>query len=306
MRFDYYFRGGLVPGTVRALRAIVPDANKVIDTIDITTLKIGGVTLGASGTQFNFLSGVTAGTVIASKAIVTDSGIKITGLLNCTYGAGTATVAPVVYTTGTNLTTAAAGAVEFDGTCFYQTAIASTRQLVPTEQFVRQVADSAAANNTGLDTNAAASVFGLGVTLTAATTYAFEGEYYLTNTGTTSHTWSVLFGLTASLSFTSIGYSLLGNSFGTANTPASGILTGFAAAATAIVVTAASTSATEQVVVKVKGVMRVNAGGTLTPQMQASARPGATGTPGVVVKAGSFFRIWPIGSATVASVGNWA
>jgi hypothetical protein len=42
------------------------------------------------------------------------------------------------------------------------------------------------------------------------------------------------------------------------------------------------------------GTISVLAAGTLIPQMKASARPGATGTPGVVHKAGSFFRIWQV------------
>lgn len=269
----------------------------------------------ATSTELNTVAGVTAGTVIASKALVADSGIKISGLLNATFGAGTATVAPIVLTSGTNLTTAAAGAVEFDGTAFYATAVASSRQQLDAEQFIIATANSATYNNTGLDASTAAAVFTSttnsgatngAVTLAAGKTYVFEFLYNLTNTGTTSHTWATLFGGTATFS-TGTNYSVSGNSFGTASTPATGGLSGFIASttmSTAVVVTAASTSATEQVTIQGFGTFVVNGAGTVIPQLKASARPGATGTPGVIVLAGSFFRIWEMGTNNF--VGNWS
>lgn len=241
---------------------------------------------------------------------------KINAMFTELYGgiaealpAGTATAAPLTFTAGTNLTTPAAGAVEFDGAAFYATAVANARQQIDAEQYTIASADSATYNNTGLDTAVAAPVFTStmggsangAITLQAGKTYAFEANYILTNTGTTSHTWATLFGGTATL--TSIVYSIFGLS-ATSSAPATGGLTGFANAATAVVATAASTSATENVTIQISGVLTVNAAGTLIPQMKASARPGATGTPGVVVKAGSFFRIWEM--AGTGTVGNWS
>jgi hypothetical protein len=146
------------------------------------------------------------------------------------------------------------------------------------------------------------------LTLIAGKTYAFEAIYNFTNTGTTSHTWAALFGGTAT--FTASSIQAFGISTTTANTPATGGLTGFATgtdltfSGSGVVCTAASTSATEQATVQLQGVLVVNAGGTLIPQMKASARPGASGTPGVIVKRGSFFRIWEM--STSAQVGNWS
>jgi len=229
--------------------------------------------------------------------------------------AGTATQAPITLTAGTNLTTAAAGAIEFDGTAFYATAVASARQQLDSEQYIIATANSATYSNTGLDTNAAAALFTAttnagvtngAVTLVAAKTYLFEGSYILTNTGTTSHTWATLFGGTASFS-AGTNYQAYGVSGTTASTPATGGLAGFIASttmSTGVVVTAASTSATEQVAVQIFGTLVINSGGTLIPQMKASARPGASGTPGVIVLAGSFFRIWEMGTNNF--VGNWS
>lgn len=256
--------------------------------LTVNTISVGATGPGKSGTNI--------------QTSITENSI--------TLAAGTATVAPLNLTAGTNLTTATAGSVEFDGAAFYATSIASARQQLDSEQFVIASANSATYNNTLLDTAVAAPVFTTttsgtaagAITLTAGKTYAFEAQYLLTNTGTTSHTWATLFAGTATL--TSIAYSAFGLSTTTANTPATGGLSGFSNVATATVVTAASTSATEQVIVTLNGVLTVNAGGTFIPQMKASARPGATGTPGVILNAGSFFRIWQMGSAN--SVGNWS
>lgn len=229
-----------------------------------------------------------------------------------TFAAGTATSAPITMTAGTNLTTATAGTVEYDGKAFYATAVANSRQLMDTEQFILQNGDSTPMVTSGLDSSSASAVFTSPtsgqITLASNTAYAFEGLYNLTNTGTTSHTWSTLFALSTSASLSGISYQVTGLSTGTANTPATGGLSGFVSTAGAAVVTAASTSATEQVSVFLTGVVRVatTGGGTFTPQLKASARPGASGTAGVVVKDGSFFRIWPLGVQTVTNVGNWS
>lgn len=181
--------------------------------------------------------------------------------------------------------------------------------VVPTIQFIIQAADSAADSNAGLDASTAAAVFTANtgaITLAAGQPYFFEGLYMLTNTGTTSHTWATNFGGTATFSAGS-SYRVLGVNGTTASTPAAGSLNGFISSTTlttAVVCTAASTSATEQVTVKVDGVLVINAGGTVIPQMKASARPGATGTPGVVHKAGSYFRIWQ--APILGASGNWS
>ncbi len=259
------------------------------ENLTVNTIKVGATAPGKAGTATFGTSG------------------------NLTLSAGTAAVAPLTLAAGTNLTTAAAGSVEFDGTAFYATSVASSRQQLDAEQYVIASANSATYNSTGLDTAATpAPVFTTtmggsaagAITLVAGKTYLFEAMYNLTNTGTTSHTWATLFGGTATFSTGSV-YQTFGNSSGTANTAASGGLTGFTTAlGTALVCTAASTSATEQVTIELIGTIVVNAGGTLIPQMQASARPGASGTPGVVVLAGTFFRIWEMaGSGTV---GNWS
>lgn len=137
------------------------------------------------------------------------------------------------------------------------------------------------------------------LTLPASGTYEFEGLLYLSRAaGTTSHTTGILFGGTATL--TMINY-LGAAKEGDANTLAD--LSAFwAAAATELTLKAASTSATEQAMFWVKGVVRINGAGTFIPQFIYSAAPGGAPT----VKAGSCFRMRKIPDNATASMGAWA
>lgn len=276
------------------------DANTFTD-IPTSALKTktgtGGrvVTATAAGTKFALVTWDANGNV-ADSLVTTDINGKVAAK-NFTSLAGTVTVAPFVYASGANLTTAAAGAVEYDGSCLYFTAVALSRGIVPAVQFSVLASDF-----TGTDVNTAQPVFSATqdtITLAALTTYEFEAEYFITRAaGVNSHTTAVLFGGTAT--FTSIGYlAQVTNPTGNALANVQQI---WGAAATAVVLTAANTVATENLLIKLKGRIRVNGGGTLIPQFIYSAAPGGVPT----IKTDSAFRIWPVGSNTVASVGQWA
>lgn len=73
-------------------------------------------------------------------------------------------------------------------------------------------------------------------------------------------------------------------------------------AATEVVVKAASTATTEQIMILIKGVLRTSAGGTFIPQFKYSAAPGGAPT----VRRNSYFRLTPVGVNTTASFGTWA
>lgn len=138
-----------------------------------------------------------------------------------------------------------------------------------------------------------------GITLPAATSYFFDGTLLLSRAaGTTSHTLSLLFGGTATI--TSLDYLAGANTGDVSSLTVENTV--LSQAATAVVVKAASISATEQVLVKVEGILRTNAGGTFIPQFTYSAAPGGAPT----VKRGSYFRLTPGGSNTVVNTGPWA
>lgn len=131
----------------------------------------------------------------------------------------------------------------------------------------------------------------------AAGRYFFWGLLRLSRAaGTTSHTTALLFGGTASL--TAIHWR------GKAKTGDANDLQGWSGfwsdAATALVLKAASTSATEQSMFEVMGSVLVGTAGTLIPQFQYSAAPG--GAPSIL--AGSYFHLFPAGALT--SAGTWS
>jgi hypothetical protein len=137
------------------------------------------------------------------------------------------------------------------------------------------------------------------ITLPASTSYFMEAIYYITRSvGSNSHNLSTLFALGGTL--TSIAYtaettSTTGNVLGAVSRI-------YATGATAAVVTAASTDATENITVIIRGIVRTNTAGTFAPQIQYSAAPGGVPT----ILANSFFKLTPMGNSSVATVGNWS
>ena len=96
---------------------------------------------GSSATPVNFATGTQDVFVMlpSEKAVYTDASgnVNIAGTIATTSlipVAGTATVAPIKLTSGTNLTAAAAGAIEYDGTALYMTPFGTSRSYVPAYQ----------------------------------------------------------------------------------------------------------------------------------------------------------------------------
>lgn len=153
----------------------------------------------------------------------------------------------------------------------------------------------------GQNTTSAQPVFPTsgGVTVLDATTYKMEGYFRISRAaGTTSHTTSVLFAGTATLD--SIFYTAMVK---TGDTGASAAVNSILSeVATAVVVKSASTSATEQIGIFIKGIVRVTTGGTIIPQFQYSSAPG--GTPTILKN--SYFQLIPLGNSSVATQGTWS
>ena len=224
-----------------------------------------------------------------------------TGLTtNIALPAGSTSLAPLDFTSGTNLTTPISGAMEYDGTRLMFTPIGTQRGVIPGMQIYRLDSGLAGANS-----GTAQSILGVGVTLTAGTVYAFEHQYALAKTaGTTSHTVGYSFGGTATINnilwyshYTQSGVA--GGMPGGTSTHAIATNVGLTGAATSTGITTASIG----FIHKGFGTISINAGGTLIPQYNLSAAPGGAYT----TTAGSYFAIWPIGAAGAnINVGTWA
>ena len=278
--------GNVTGGNIRTAGTVSSTGNVIggnVTTVGLVTAtgNVGGGNVNAGG-AVSAVGNVNGGNV---NAFVRPSG-------------GTSSSAPVAFTAGTNMTTPSAGAFEYDGVVFYGSPQSNQRGVVATEQFIVLTA-----NYTGADSASAQKVFDAttngAVTLAASTTYMMEGVYYITRSaGTTSHTLSTLFALGGTL--TSIAYtaettSTTGNALGAVSRI-------YGTLASATVVTAASTDATENITVTIRGIVRTNAAGTFAPQIQYSAAPGGAPT----ILANSFFKLTPIGNNTVTTVGNWS
>ncbi len=271
------------------------------------TINLGGtgvqtINIGTGGTgakTINLGTGAIANTItIGNTTAGTITGINVaapTAILH--LGAGKVTAnqgAPLKFSPGTNLTTPENGAFEFDGNVPYFSP-SSGRGAIPTYQFVANSADFTLSAAAGVQT-----VFAAGndvITVAGNTTYFFEGQYIL-NTGGTSHTTAMAFALGGGASVTSFEYTtgLWSAAANTVTTTQSSVhVSGVASK----VLNAASTAV--YTIIRFQGVARINAGGTISPQINFSANP--TGTN--LTKVGSYLRFIPIGSGSVNFVGPW-
>ena len=202
-------------------------------------------------------------------------------------------------TSDTLIGTAAAGNIEYSSPIFAATPISTERGIVPTQQYYRLNTAVVGANATG-----AQSIFGVGVTLSASTVYEFELMVaYSKSAGTTSHTFSMGFGGTASVN--NIGYYVIAKNNATSftNLATSDTVQAFIQTASATALTGGNTSAALFLLQLIKGTVSINAGGTFIPQYTLSAAPGGAYSTAI----GSYIRIAPVSaSGSNTSVGAWA
>jgi hypothetical protein len=127
------------------------------------------------GTSPQFTTGIGIGTASASSAFAT-------------IAAGTTGKAPINLTSGTNLTSAAAGAIEYDGVQLYDTIdTTSGRGAVPVEQYFHLT-------NNGSNISTIANFFGAtsNVSLVASAYYEIDIVlWYVVNSGTQTVTWTL-------------------------------------------------------------------------------------------------------------------
>jgi len=231
--------------------------------------------------------------------ITLDSSGGVTNGGSSTLVAGTTSVAPIKFTSGTNLTSATAGALEYDGKVIYGTPQGSQRGVILDAQYYRLDSNLAGANSTAVQ-----SLFGVGVTLSSSTVYKFYADFNLyKSAGTTSHTVSMLFGGTATINSIYYDLSLASSTASASNFTDTGIAGAAVTQATATVVNPASTAAIISRFYRMVGIVSINAGGTFIPQYQLSAAPG--GAYSTITN--SSILIYPIGAAGAnTSVGTWA
>lgn len=273
-------------------------SNEVI-RITPTAIRPGtndGASLGISGTAFSDLFGATGFVFNLGNGNMT--GTHSADTLTWAGGghvwaAGTTTYAPVKFTSGTNLTTAAAGAQEFDGSCFYATAAASSRQVTRNEQFITLTSAYTLTSQTAAQKLFNATTNGT-ITVQANTTYYFECEFDLSSMSATSGSFGFALGGTATISAQK--WTAVAQKAAAIGTAATAQITVNTAANT----TLATASTTTTGSCFIKGKIRVTTAGTIIPQVSLGVAAAA------IVGVDASFCIWAEGSNTVTNVGNWS
>lgn len=265
-----------------------------------------------SGGNVNTAGTVSASGTIRSSTVVSAVGNVISNdSVNSQYvnakirpTAGTSSLAGLQFASGDLLTTAAAGAVEYDATTLYFTPLASQRGVVESTQFI-----VTSLPNTLTQSTVAQPVFDNVVAngqirLSGSTTYFIEGLYLINNTAIPSvaHSVSILF--TPENPVTSIAYVAdVTTSSGAPNAGATTISRTASSSVTATQITPAGTTTnSEYISVALRGTIRTNSAGNVTPLIQYNTNaPGGTST----VLTNSYIKFTPVGTSAVTNVGNW-
>lgn len=255
------------------------------------TTQIQGVLPRANGGTSTTATG-TGADVLATSPTITTPIINTPTITAETLTAGTTTVPPLKFTAGTNTTTAQAGAVEYDGLSFYATPVAAQRQVIPAEQILIPNGSF-----TLTSTTAAQKIFNTGtnggLTLPLGT-FEFEGFVSVSGMSATSGSFGIAFGGTSSTQYYWMTSAL---KTATVATPATPQMTYNNNNTTNIAVVTASTAING--FVYIRGHARILTAGTIIPQINLSIA-----LANVSIGQGSYFRIWPIGSNAVTTVGN--
>lgn len=214
--------------------------------------------------------------------------------------AGTTTVAPLDFATGTNLTTPVAGSWEYDGTAFYATPIASNRAVAVIEHFVARTGAKTMTSNTALQAIFSGGTGALtngALTVGASTSYFFEMSINVSAMSATTGNFGFSIVGAGTATFTSAAWHAFGLDNTTQTTGANaGTTWQSTVGATGNIITAATgTSASAMV----KGIFRVNNSGTVIPSIQLTTASAA------VIGVNTWFKCYPVGTDTVISVGNW-
>jgi hypothetical protein len=220
------------------------------------------------------------------------SGGAMTG--GIVLAAGTTSLSPLRFTSGTNLTTATAGTIEYDGAVFYASIAASTRAGVRVEQLVQLNTAYPLASQTAAQKLFNASTNGA-ITLPVGC-YEFECRFALTALSATSGSFG--FAMGGAATFTQQWYSAAAKA-ATLATAATWQQSYNVAANTTLATASVQTNGTAII----RGRLNVTATGTVIPQVSMTQAALAS------VSAGSFFRVFSVSASNGATnilVGNWS
>lgn len=216
-----------------------------------------------------------------------------------TPSAGTASTAPIKLTSGTNLTTASAGAIEYDGYVFYNDVAESTRGVVVSEQIT--VLNSAFTLSSQTAAQRLFNSSANGIVNLPIGTYQFECFYSLSGMSSTSGSFG--FALVNNSGTYSQQWMSVAQKGAAATTTATATQSVYTTSTAATSLTANSTNTVGYAFIK--GTINVTATASIIPSVSFTTVAGAV-TP--IVGTGSYFKISPVSglnSTNSPAVGNW-
>jgi hypothetical protein len=188
--------------------------------------------------------------------------------------------------------TQVAGEIECDNVVNYAVPLANERGVISVEQFI----STQGGTYTLTSQTAAQKLFNNPssgqITLGASRSYHFECQFDLTSTAASGN-FGFLLGGTAGVTF--VKWLSIGNKAALATAASPQATMNVTVSNNAIVTATTNTVGWAYV----RGLLRVSTTGTIIPQISLSVAAAA------VVGQDSFFRMWPIGTNTVKSIGNW-
>jgi len=262
-----------------------------------TTANISAGNISTTG-RADITGNLAAGNISTAGAVAVTGNVTA-GNVNSyvTLPAGTTSKGPLIFTSGTLQTVPTTGAMNYDGRVFYATPQSTERGLIVTEQVYIPNADYTLLNQTAVQ-----SLFGVSVSLSSGTRYAYR---LLSTIYKTANNISLQYATDGNVVLAKHSYqttTTASASLATVSTP--GVLRNILTTGFDTPVTVSSAfNGTGYYSLTINGTLNVTTGGTWNPLV------GFTGLPGVgsYLAAGSSIEIWPIGpTGANVSIGAWS
>lgn len=186
-----------------------------------------------------------------------------------------------------------AGALGYDGFCYYGTSNVNNQGIIPIIHFIRQDAAYTLTNTTSVQKIFDGSANGR-LTLPVGT-YRFTAIVRVTSMDTASG--NAQFSLAGTATLGTILFSNWG--YDTAPTTGPGTFNGGFAITAATAASMQAASAANSMATNITGTFEVTVAGTIIPSIALVNAAAA------VISAGTYFECWSIGSNTVDSSGDW-
>lgn len=263
----------------------------------VTVKKNGGTTVKAlaAGTEiFLQVTDISSSAGAYQTSYSTDLAVGTGTATHIDFAAGTTSVSPINLAAGTLKTTPAEGDIEMNGDAAYITTDAGNRGVIPAVNLIIQSSSYNLTSTTSEQKLFNATTNGA---LTLETgTYFFEGLFSISGLSATSGNgaFDILGAGTSTLGtvlYHSVGVD--GNTATAATQTGSTMIQAQSPASMQTAGTATTWNAS------LRGTFRVTVAGTIIPSV--SLVTAAAGT----VAAGSYFRVWRVGSTSLTSVGEW-